>query len=102
MNPVRKNNYAIEAHSPSCAVRKEVADAYPAKWIEQPELALNERCIIRDCSNSGGSLSGSRLRNLPPPHISIQFLQRHFFAGMATTPARRLPFTSCEHQGEVS
>ena len=27
MNLVRKNNYAIEANAPSCAVRKEMADA---------------------------------------------------------------------------
>ena len=102
MNACRKNKYTIEANPPSCAARKEMADAYSAKWFEQPEPALNDRSIIRDCSNSGESLSGSLLRNLPSPYFSILFLQRHFFAGMGTTPARRSPFTSCEHQGEVS
>ena len=31
---------------------------YSAKWFEQPEPALNDRSIIRDCSNSGESLFG--------------------------------------------
>jgi|WetSurMetagenome_2_1015567.scaffolds.fasta_scaffold01886_7 hypothetical protein len=97
MNTFRQNNYTIEANSPSCAVRKEMADAYSAKWFEQAEPALNDRRPIRDCSDSGGSLSGSLLRNLPSPHISILFLQRYFFTSMATVPARRLPFTSYEH-----
>jgi hypothetical protein len=102
MNAFRQNNYTIEANPPSCTVRKEVADAYSVKWFEQPEPALSVCCIVRDCSNSGGSLSGSLLRNLPSLHISLLFLQRHFFADRATTPARRLPFTSYEHSGEVS
>lgn len=87
MNPVRKNNYAIEANAPSRAMWKEVADANSAKWSEQPEPTLNDLSIIRDCSHPGESLFGSRPLNLVSPHISIPFLQRHFFASMATTPA---------------
>ena len=75
MNLVKKSNKVIETNAPSYAVVREWTDEHPAEWYEPPALAMDERGMIRDCSESGERLFGYRRHDLVWQHVSMLFPQ---------------------------
>jgi PAS domain S-box-containing protein len=53
----------------------ETNPSYYVEWQEPPELTLDERGMIRDCSKSGERLFGYRRHNLVWQHVSMLFPQ---------------------------
>jgi len=75
MNLVKESNNVIETNAPSYAVGREWTDEHPAEWYEPPALSLDERGMIRDCSESGERLFGYGRHDLVWQHVSMLFPQ---------------------------
>jgi len=110
MNLVKKSNAVIETNAPSYAVVREWTDEHPAEWYEPPALAMDERGMIRDCSESGERLFGYRRHDLVWQHVSMLFPQ---LTGVALVQEGRFnpllnflcrcgkPFQSRNRQGDA-
>jgi|GEM_PF-1645258 PAS domain S-box-containing protein len=110
MNLVKKSNAVIETNAPSYAVVREWTDEHPAEWYEPPALAMDERGMIRDCSESAERLFGYRRHDLVWQHVSMLFPQ---LTGVALVQEGRFnpllnflcrcgkPFQSRNRQGDA-
>lgn len=60
MRPVKQNSAVVESAAFPGAEQLKRTRKYSAEWHEPPALTLDERGMIRDCSESGESLFGYR------------------------------------------